>query len=160
MRVPSSRYWYRHIRFIIVFIFGMIIGASVFLVLLGGQLDMLHLKIRKLESENVHYVEENILLKDLEKKMVQKQKTVVKEIKLHITAPNGFIEAEIEKKMARDLIFLKGRPVEYVADFHAGLIMIITDRKYKIENQTYVVRPKILIIAPALQLYVNVEKDK
>jgi hypothetical protein len=160
VRVPSGRYWHRHIRFIIVFIFGMIVGASIFLMLLGDQLDMLHLKILNLEKENVRYVEENTFLKESEKNMIQKQKRVVKEIELHVTAPNGFIKAEIEKKMARDLVFLKGRPVEYVADFHAGLAMMVSDRKYTIENQKYVLRLKTLVIAPTLHLYVNVEKDK
>ncbi|WP_027414794.1 hypothetical protein [Aneurinibacillus terranovensis] len=160
MRVPSGRYLRRYMRFLMVFIFGMITGMSVFLLLLGGQLDALHLKIRELEKHNVLYVEQIATLKKNEKNMILKQKRMVKEIKVHITTSNRFVAAELEKQISRDLVFLKGKPLEYVEGFHEALSLMLAERKYHAEQVVYTASLKTLIISPTLQVYITVKPDK
>lgn len=159
MRIPSGRYLHRYMHVLMVFIFGIIVGMSIFLLLLGGQLDELHFKIRNLEDQNVRYAEEIIDLKNTEKNMIQKQKATVREIKIHLTAPTPFIATELNQRIMHDLIFLKGRPLEQVATFHEGIILMLSGRKYRVENSVYTAQLKTLIIGQRLDLYIMVKQD-
>lgn len=160
MRVPSGAYWRRSIRFILLYILGILTGMSVFLLIVGDEVDRLHLKIRKLEQENVEYVQENIEYKKIENSLIQKEKNVVKEIELHLQTKDGFVEAELKKKLIKDLFFLKGKPLEYVAGFHEGIMMMVAERTYTINNRMYSLQLSTLVISPSLHMYIRVEEKR
>lgn len=160
MRVPSGVYWRRSIRFILLYILGILTGMGVFLLIVGDEVDRLHLKIRKLEQENVEYVQENIEYKKIENSLIQKEKNVVKEIELHLQTKDGFVEAELRKKLIKDLFFLKGKPLEYVAGFHEGIMMMVAERTYTIDNRMYSLHLSTLVISPSLHMYIRVEETR
>ncbi|CEH31667.1 hypothetical protein AM501_03285 [Aneurinibacillus migulanus] len=160
MRVPSGVYWRRSIRFILLYILGILTGMGVFLLIVGDEVDRLHLKIRKLEQENIEYVQENIEYKKIENSLIQKEKNVVKEIELHLQTKDGFVEAELRKKLIKDLFFLKGKPLEYVAGFHEGIMMMVAERTYTIDNRIYSLHLSTLVISPSLHMYIRVEETR
>ncbi|ERI08598.1 hypothetical protein HMPREF0083_03326 [Aneurinibacillus aneurinilyticus ATCC 12856] len=160
MRVPSGAYWRRSIRFILLYILGILTGMSVFLLIVGDEVDRLHLKIRKLEQENVEYVQEKIEYKKIENSLIQKEKNVVKEIELHLQTKDGFVEAELKKKLIKDLFFLKGKPLDYVTGFHEGIMMMVAERTYTINNRMYSLQLSTLVISPSLHMYIRVEEKR
>lgn len=160
VRVPSARLFGRYIRFIILFLFGVLIGMGVFLLLLGSELDILQLKMRKLENQNLLYVERITELEEAERNMIQKQKNVVKDIVVHLLAPDEFAKAELEKRLTADLFFLKGKPLDYVAGFHEGIIRMIAERTYTIETRIYKVQITALVISPTTHIYLTAREAK
>ncbi|GEN32608.1 MULTISPECIES: hypothetical protein [Aneurinibacillus] len=160
MRVPSSAYWRRSIRFILLFVLGLIIGMCVLLLIIGDEVDRLHLRIRELEAQNVKYVKEITEYKEWENNLIQKEKKVIKDIEIHLQVQDGFIETELKKKLEQDLYFLKGKPLKYVAGFHEGIIMMIAEKKYMIENRAYSLSLSTLVVSPSLHLYVRVEEQR
>lgn len=160
VRVPSARLFSRYIQFIILFLFGILIGMSTFLLLLGNELDALHLKTRKLENQNVLYAERITELEEAERNMIQKQKNVVKDIVIHLSAPNEFIKADLEKRLMADLFFLKGKPLDYVTGFHEGIIRMIAERTYMIETKMYKIQLTTLVITPTTHLYLTAHEVK
>ncbi|MCI1693533.1 hypothetical protein [Aneurinibacillus aneurinilyticus] len=133
---------------------------SVFLLIVGDEVDRLHLKIRKLEQENVEYVQEKIEYKKIENSLIQKEKNVVKEIELHLQTKDGFVEAELKKKLIKDLFFLKGKPLDYVTGFHEGIMMMVAERTYTINNRMYSLQLSTLVISPSLHMYIRVEEKR
>ncbi|WP_096467200.1 hypothetical protein [Aneurinibacillus soli] len=160
MRVPSARLFSRYIQFIILFLFGVLAGMSAFLLLLGNELDTLHLKTRKLENQNVLYAERITELEEAERNMIQKQKNVVKDIVVHLSAPNEFVKADLDKRLMADLFFLKGKPLDYVAGFHEGIIRMITERTYAIEAKGYKIQVTTLVVTPTVHIYLTAHEEK
>jgi hypothetical protein len=160
MRVPSGSYWRRSIRFVLLFLLGVLTGMCVLLLIVGDEVDRLHLKIRELEGQNVKYVEEIAEHKKVEDQLIQKDKKVVKEITVHLQTQNKFVETELKKKLIRDLSFLKGKPLEYVTGFHEGIMMMVAERKYMIENRTYSLQLSTLVISSSLHIYIRVEEKR
>jgi hypothetical protein len=160
MRVPSGSTLYQGYRYLALFVFGTLTGACVFLLLFGEQIDSLHLRIRQIESQNVQYVEDLTNLKNAQKNMIQKQKTVVREIKVHLTAPNALTAAELQRRIIKELVFLKGRPLENVAEFHEGIVRLLTNRKYQIGGHVYIANLRSLIVAPSLEAYIDIKLEK
>ena len=160
MRVPSARLFSRYIRFIILFLFGVLMGMGVFLLLLGNELDTLQLKMRKLENQNLLYAERITELEEAERNMIQKQKNVVKDIVVHLTAPNEFVKAELEKRLAADLFFLKGKPLDYIAGFHEGIIRMIAGRTYTVEARMYKVQINTLVVTSTAHIYLIAHEQK
>lgn len=160
MRVPSGRHIYRHIRLIILFIFGMITGVIIFLFMYGQQLDRLLIRIRELENQNIQYLGQIVNMEKAEKLLKSQQKQTVKTIEIHPKAPNAFIAAESTRLLMQDLSFLKNRPLEYVTNFHDGLQLMLAGRRYTIENETYSVQLKTLVISQTLHFYVEIKPSK
>lgn len=156
MRVPAGRYVYRHIRLIILFIFGMITGMIIFLFIYGQQLDKLIIKVRELENQNVEYLGQIVTMEKTEKLLKTKRSTV-KTIEVHPKAPNPLIATEAKRLIMKDLSFLKDRPIEQVANFHQGLQLLLADRRYVIDNQTYTVHLKTLVVSETLHFYVDIK---
>jgi hypothetical protein len=132
----------------------------VLLLIIGDEVDRLHLRIRELEAQNVKYVKEITEYKEWENNLIQKEKKVIKDIEIHLQVQDGFIETELKKKLEQDLYFLKGKPLEYVAGFHEGIIMMIAEKKYMIENRAYSLSLSTLVVSPSLHLYVRVEEQR
>jgi hypothetical protein len=132
----------------------------VLLLIIGDEVDRLHLRIRELEAQNVKYVKEITEYKEWENNLIQKEKKVIKDIEIHLQVQDGFIETELKKKLEQDLYFLKGKPLKYVAGFHEGIIMMIAEKKYMIENRAYSLSLSTLVVSPSLHLYVRVEEQR
>lgn len=158
MRVPSGAYWRRSIRFILLFVLGLLLGMCLLLLLVGDEVDRLHVKIRKLEQQNVEFAEEILEYKKLEKNLIQKDKQVVKNIELYLSVDDEFVEAELKKKLSKDLYFLKGKPLDYVAGFHEGIISMVAERKYTLDNRMYALYLTTLVISPSLHLHIKVQE--
>lgn len=156
MRVPAGRHIYRHIRLIILFIFGMLTGIIIFLFIYGQQLDMLLIKVRELENQNVEYLGQIVTMEKTEK-LLKSKRITVKNIEIHPKAPNALIATEGKRMITKDLTFLKDRPIEHVANFHEGLQLLFADRRYTIENQTYAVQLKTLVVSETLHFYVEIK---
>ncbi|HBI03605.1 MAG TPA: hypothetical protein DDY49_06205 [Paenibacillaceae bacterium] len=156
MRVPAGRHIYRHIRFIIVFIFGMLTGIIIFLFIYGQQLDTLIIKVRELENQNVEYLGQIVTMEKTEK-LLKSKKAIVKAIEIHPKAPNALIATESKRLLIKDLSFLKDRPLEHVANFHEGLQLLLGNRRYTIENQIYIVQLKTLVVSETLHVYVEIK---
>jgi hypothetical protein len=160
MRVPSGSYWQRSIRFILLFICGMLTGMCTFLLLFGQELDRLQIRIRELEKQNVQYVQDIIEYKKLENQIIQREKKEVKNIEIHLLQlKDKFVEEELEKRLSKDLYFLKGKPLEYVTGFHEGIGMMIAERKYIIDKRTYMLHLSTLVISSTLHLYIKAEEN-
>ncbi|WCK55505.1 hypothetical protein PP175_06020 [Aneurinibacillus sp. Ricciae_BoGa-3] len=160
MRVPSGSSLYRTYRYLAIFVFGTLTGACAFLLLFGEQIDALHVRVRQLEGQNVKYVEEITNLQNAQNNMIQKQKTVVRDIKVLLTAPNALTAVELQRRITKELVFLKGRPLENVAEFHEGIVRLLTNRKYQIGGHVYIANLKTLIVASALEVYMDIKLEK
>ncbi|MED0678165.1 hypothetical protein P4S83_07335 [Aneurinibacillus thermoaerophilus] len=123
-------------------------------------MDRLHLKARKLENENIQYVEQLIEYQEIRKNLIQKEKKVVEKIEIHLQTQDEFVGTELEKKLLKDLYFLKGKPLDYVASFHEGIGIMLAERTYTIDGRTYLLHLSTLVISPSLHFYIRVEEKR
>ncbi|AMA73978.1 hypothetical protein [Aneurinibacillus thermoaerophilus] len=160
MRVPSASAFRRSLRFVLLFLLGVIAGMCALLLMVGDEMDRLHLKARKLENENIQYVEQLIEYQEIRKNLIQKEKKVVEKIEIHLQTQDEFVGTELEKKLLKDLYFLKGKPLDYVASFHEGIGIMLAERTYTIDGRTYLLHLSTLVISPSLHFYIRVEEKR
>jgi hypothetical protein len=146
-------------RYIVLLAMGMLLGGTAILIWHGHQLEKLMLKNRNLELENdrLEQIIEN--LKQSQRMAKQRQETVVEEVRVTILEPkpHAIIEAEVIRRMEKDLAALKGKKTEQVAEFHPLLHELLRRREYIVERNLVEVRLKTVVVSRVLHLYVTAE---
>ncbi len=152
--VPT--YWK---RYLVLFLLGILVGGGVFLLLYGHEMEHLMLINRNLDLINERLQEEVENLKHSQRVARKRQEMQIEEIHVIVLdpKPNAFTEAEVIRKLEKDLAPLKGKKVDQVAEVHPILHEMLYRREYVIDGKMVEVRLKTAIISKVLKLYVTAQ---
>lgn len=156
MRIPNRLSYKRWIRYEMIFFLGMILGALIFLLFFGKDLDRLYLQVESLENENNAYREELKKLKEDHDKAENHRKLVVRDVQVHIIdpKPDGFTEAELIRLIERDTKYLEEKQLESVNDLHLSVHQHFKDRSYKIGDRLVRTELRTMTIYTTVHLYI------
>ncbi len=162
MRVPSRTSYRQWIRYEMVFFLGMLLGALIFLLFNGKELDRLHLQIKALENQSQHF--ENQLKKYEEQDPSKyRRNLVVKDIEVHLEDPkpdDKFIELELQKRILKEMKFLEGKSLESVDDLHLLVRQHFKERIYRLGDRTIKVELQTMTIYQTVHLYLYAKVEQ
>ena len=153
MRAPDERIARKLSHMIIAFIFGIITGATIFLIMNGQSMEDLLLYNRVLES-NMKSINQDLILSKMKEEELSyrnKQRLTIKNIEVEIiktksSGPDQFTETEIIDRLKDDLKFLLTMPLDSVAETTAAIEHLINGRKYEINQQEFGLELETLVI--------------
>lgn len=157
METGKKRLWK---RYIVLFVWGVLAGGAAILFWYGHQLEELMLQNTNLALEKERLIEEVENLKQTQKVARKRQEMVIEEIRVTILdakPQQAIIEAEVIRRIEKDLAQLKGKKTEQVAELHPLLHELLRRREYVVERNMVEVRLKTAVISRVLQLYVTAE---
>ncbi len=149
-------------RYVAVFMIGLVIGSSVFLIVYGQRMEQLMLFNRNMRLLNERLNDELDNLKRSQKVAKKRQDMVVEEIKVTIVDPidpkmNEFTSAEVIRRLEVDLAQIKGKKVEQVGEFQSLIHEMLRRREYVIERKIAEARVKTVVISRVLHIFVTVQ---
>lgn len=158
MRIPNRLSYRRWVRYEMVFFLGMILGALIFLLFYGKELDRLQLLIDSLELEN-SALQDSIKKHEEEKEKVGfSRKLKVEDVEVHILdpkLPDGFVEADLIKMIERDTKYLEGKPLETVNELHLSVRQQFKDRTYRVKDRLIQTELQTMTIYTTVYLYIS-----
>ncbi|MGC5327594.1 hypothetical protein [Brevibacillus sp. SYSU BS000544] len=156
MKSDRITYWK---RYLVLFVFGMLVGSGLFLFLYGREMEHLMLINRNLDLRNERLEEELLNLRHSQKVARKKQDIQIEEIQVTLLdpRPDAFTEAEVVRLLEKDLAPLKGKKVDQVKEVHLILHEMLYRREYVINGKVTEVRLKTAVISKVLFLSVTVQ---
>ncbi|RXT04793.1 hypothetical protein [Ammoniphilus sp. CFH 90114] len=155
MRIPSRQTYRQWIRYEMIFCLGMVLGALIFLLFYGKELDRLHLQLKALENENQHYINLNKKHEE-QNKSNSPRKLTVENIEIHLEEPkpdDKFIELELQKRIGQEMKFIEGKSLESVNDLHLLIRQHFKERTYRLGDRTVKVELRTITIYQTVHLY-------
>ncbi|MEW9670707.1 hypothetical protein [Ammoniphilus sp. 3BR4] len=155
MRIPSRQTYKQWIRYEMIFCLGMVLGALIFLLFYGKELDRLHLELKALENQSQHF-EDQVKKYEEQNNSRNTKKLTVENIEIHLEDPkpeDKFIELELQKRIGREMKFLEGKSLESVDDLHLLVWQHFKERTYKLGDRTVKVELRNMTIYQTVHLY-------
>lgn len=145
-------------RYLVFFILGSLAGGAVVLFWSGHQLEELMSLNKTLVVENERLGMEVQNLKMTQKVSKKRQDPVVEEIRVTVVdpKPHAIIEAEVIRRLEKDLGALKGKKTEQIGEIHPLIHELLRRREYVIDRNLAEVRLKTVVVSRILQLFVTV----
>ncbi|GAB7388649.1 hypothetical protein BSNK01_24870 [Bacillaceae bacterium] len=166
MKRPPARFLSRLVRYLTAFALGAITGSALFLFLFGQQLDDHIARIEELKAKNEKLAAENRdLSAQLEKRTSWEKSLKVQKVEIVIEKGgegelDKLTELEVMTRAAREVQFLKNKPLEIVAELHDSLRQIFHDKKYEINERTVTVNLEAISIYKTVRIWLNVREEK
>ncbi len=153
MRVPDIHTVQRVSFMMVSFIFGIICGALIFLIMYGHSMDDLIYENRELQSKVIeldNQLESSISEREKLSQQSQ-QKLVIKQIEIEILhkegeSPDRFLESEVRQLLREDIKFLISMPIESVAETSETLVHLVNGRSYEINKQKVGLKLETLVL--------------
>lgn len=145
-------------RYFVFFVLGMLVGGAAIVFWTGHQLEELMSLNKTLVVENERLASEVQNLKQTQKASKKRQDPIVEEIRVIVLdpKPHAIIEAQVIRRLEKDLNALKGKKTEQIGELHPLIHELLRRREYVIERNMAEVRLKTVVISRVLQLYVTV----
>jgi hypothetical protein len=153
----SRRPWKRYIA---IFVIGSMLGGASILFAYGKEMEDMMLLTKSLELQNKKLYEENLALKQSQRVSRKKQEIVIEDIRVTVMdpKPHPTIEVQVVEQMEKDLITLRGKKVEQVAEVHQVLHEMLRRREYVLSDGSMTeVRIKTVVISRTLHVFVTAE---
>lgn len=150
-------------RYIALFMIGSMLGGAAILFVYGKEMEEMMLLSKSLEMQNKKLYEENQSLKQSQRVSRKKQDTIIEEIRVTVMEPKPHptIEVQVVGQMEKDLVSLKGKKIEQVAEVHQVLHEMLRRREYVLTDGSMTeVRIKTVVISRTLHLFVTAEVKK
>ncbi|UFJ41582.1 hypothetical protein LOK74_03360 [Brevibacillus humidisoli] len=146
-------------RYIALFVLGGWLGAAVFLVLYGNELEELMLMNQNLKLQYDRLSDEMDNLKESQKEQRKRQEVTIEEIRIEVLEPkpDAYTETEVTRRLEKDLAPLRGKRVEQVGEVQAIIHEMLRRREYVVEGRTAEVRVKTVVISRIIRLYLTIE---
>jgi hypothetical protein len=157
VKTGKKRLWK---RYVVLFALGSLLGGAAVLFWYGHELEELMLQNTNLTLENERLMEEMENLKQSQKVARKRQEMVIEEIRVTVLdakPQQAIIEAEVIRRIEKDLAQLKGKKTEQVAELHSLLHELLRRREYFVERNMVEVRLKTAVISRVLHLFVTAE---
>lgn len=151
----------RILRYVAIFLLGLIAGGAAILILHGRQLEQLMIINRNLTLLYERKVEEIASLKKERTAEKEKREDRIEEIRVTLLdpKPNEIIATEIVNRLEKDMAALKEKKVDQVAEFQPLLHELLKKRTYKLDGKNVEVQLKTVVISRVTQLFVNTRVD-
>lgn len=148
----------RLLRYVAIFLLGLIVGGATILFLHGRQLEELMIINRNLTLLYERKVEEISTLKK-EKNARDERIETIRVTILDPKPPDEIIATEIINQLEKDMAPMKEKKVDQVAEFQPLLHELLKKRTYAIKGKKVEVQLKTVVIARVTQLFVTVRVE-
>lgn len=160
MRIPNRLSYKRWIRYEMIFFLGMILGALIFLLFYGKEIDRLNLSLKALENEN-NALTEQIRKWEEQDKNKNVKKLIVKDVEIHLDHQlDDITEADLIKILEKDTKFLEGKSLDSVNDLHQMIQQYFKGREYKIGDRLIRTELKMISIYQTIHLYISAKASQ
>lgn len=151
----------RALRYVAIFLLGIIAGCAVMLLLHGHQLEEQMIINRNLSLVNERQREEIHTLEKARKAERKKKDERIEEIRVTILdpKPDEILTAEITQRLEKDMAQLKEKKIEQVTEFQQLLHELVKKKVYVIEGKKVEIQLKTVVVSRVTHLFVNVRVE-